>query len=87
MLIGKALVGHADRSTTGGYGDCYPSYVLKEELDKIDFEVPVEHIHYSQYLLLKDRQGSFKVGRPRGKASLKSSSWSEKRHWKSFIQK
>ncbi|MGN5595357.1 site-specific integrase [Stutzerimonas nitrititolerans] len=87
MLIGKALVGHADRSTTGGYGDCYPSYVLKEELDKIDFEVPVEHIHYSRYLLLKDRQGSFKVGRPAGNVSINASNRSAKRHWKSFIQK
>lgn len=87
MLIGKALVGHADRSTTGGYGDCYPSYVLKEELDKIDFEVPVDHIHYSRYQLLKSRQGSFKVGRPAGKTTLNSSSLAAKRHWKSFVQK
>ena len=87
MLIGKALVGHADRSTTGGYGDCYPSNVLKEEIDKINFEVPVDHIHYSRYLALKERQGSFKVGRPAGKTALNSSNRAVKRHWKSFIQK
>ena len=66
LLIGKALVGHADRSTTGGYGDCYPSYVLKAELDKINFEASTAHIHYSHYRALQVEQGVFRIGRPAG---------------------
>lgn len=66
MLIGKALVGHADRSTTGGYGEVYPARVLKEEIDKIDFEISVEHICYSAYQALQTKQGKYKVGRPVG---------------------
>ena len=85
MLIGKALVGHADRSTTGGYGDCYPSYVLKEELDKIDFEASTAHIHYSHYKELQTQQGVFRIGRPAGADKAKTVSWSEKRHWQSRI--
>lgn len=87
MLIGKALVGHADRSTTGGYGDCYPSYVLKEELDKIDFEASTAHIHFSHYRELQTKQGVFRIGRPVGvnKAKAKTTTWTEKRHWQSRI--
>ena len=85
MLIGKALVGHADRSTTGGYGDCYPSYVLKEELDKIDFEASTAHIHYSHSKELQTQQGVFRIGRPAGADKAKTVSWSEKRHWQSRI--
>lgn len=85
MLIGKALVGHADRSTTGGYGDCYPSYVLKEELDKIDFEASTAHIHYSHYRELQAEQGVFRIGRPTGIGKAKTTSWTEKRHWQSRI--
>ncbi len=87
MLIGKALVGHADRSTTGGYGDCYPSYVLKEELDKIDFEAPIKHIHYSHYQQLQAQQGVFRIGRPAGGNTAKPVSWTEKRHWQSRINR
>lgn len=85
MLIGKALVGHADRSTTGGYGDCYPSYVLKEELDKIDFESSTAHIHYRHYRALQAEQGVFRIGRPAGADKAKTVSWTEKRHWQSRI--
>ncbi len=85
MLIGKALVGHADRSTTGGYGDCYPSYVLKEELDKIDFEASTTHIHYSHYKALQAKQGVFRIGRPAGVDKAKATGWAEKRHWQSRI--
>ena len=85
MLIGKALVGHADRSTTGGYGDCYPSYVLKEELDKIDFVTPIKHIHYSHYQQLQAQQGVFRIGRPAGVGTAKTANWTEKRHWQSRI--
>lgn len=83
LLIGKALVGHADRSTTGGYGDCYPSYVLKEELDKINFEASTAHIHYSHYRALQVEQGVFRVGRPAG-CSI-TASRPAKRHWRSRI--
>lgn len=64
MLIVKALVGHADRSTTGGYGDVYPANVLKEELDKLDYGVVLEHINYSHYVALQKKQGNYKIGRP-----------------------
>ena len=85
MLIGKALVGHADRSTTGGYGDCYPSYVLKEELDKIDFETSTTHILYNDYKALQAQQGVFRIGRPVGAGTTKTASRPEKRHWQSRI--
>lgn len=85
MLIGKALVGHVDRSTTGGYGDCYPSYVLKVELDKIDFESSTAHIHYRYYRALQAEQGVFRIGRPAGADKAKTISWTEKRHWQSRI--
>lgn len=70
LLMGKALVGHIDRSTTGGYGDCYPVRVLKEEIDKIDFEVCVEHISYAAYRALQAMQGTFKVGRPINRSAM-----------------
>ena len=85
MLIGKALVGHADRSTTGGYGDCYPSYVLKEELDKIDFETSTTHILYNDYKALQAQQGVFRIGRPVGAGTTKTASSPAKRHWQSRI--
>ena len=85
MLIGKALVGHADRSTTGGYGDCYPSYVLKEELDKIDFETSTTHILYNDYKALQAQQGVFRIGRPVGAGTTKTASRPAKRHWQSRI--
>lgn len=87
MLIGKALVGHADRSTTGGYGDCYPAYVLKAEIDKIDFESLIGHIHYTHYQRLQEQQGVFNVGRPAGRQTATPSKRLEKRHWKSYVQK
>lgn len=87
MLIGKALVGHADRSTTGGYGDCYPAYVLKAEIDKIDFESPIGHIHYTHYQRLQEQQGVFSVGRPAGSQAASTSKSLGKRHWKSYVQK
>ncbi len=87
MLIGKALVGHADRSTTGGYGDCYPAYVLKTEIDKIDFESPTGHIHYTHYRRLQEQQGVFNVGRPLGRQTTETQKRLEKRHWKSYVQK
>lgn len=68
LLIGKALVGHIDRSTTGGYGDCYPVRVLKEEIDKIDFETSTDHISYDAYSELQAKQGTYKVGRPSSNA-------------------
>jgi len=64
MQIAKALVGHLDKSTTGGYGDSYPSGVLKEELDKIDFNVDSAHITYSDYQLYQALQSGKKIGRP-----------------------
>lgn len=85
MLIGKALVGHADRSTTGGYGDCYPSYVLKEELDKIDFETSTTHILYNDYKVLQAQQGVFRIGRPAGGTKATAANRAEKRHWRSRI--
>lgn len=87
MLIGKALVGHADRSTTGGYGECYPADVLKAEIDKIDFGTSIGHIHFSNYLRLQDRQGAFTVGRPVGSPMTKVPKRLEKQHWKSYVQK
>lgn len=84
LLIGKALVGHADKSTTGGYGDCYPAYVLKAELDKIDFETPVSHIRHENYQLLKVRQGAFSIGRPVGSKPIEIPR--DKRYWKSYVQ-
>ncbi|WP_027909342.1 site-specific integrase [Pseudomonas sp. URMO17WK12:I4] len=87
LLIGKALVGHADRSTTGGYGDCYPSYVLKAELDKIDYEASVEHIHYNHYQQLQAQQGVFRIGRPVGGGKIIHSTGIEKRHWRSYVKK
>lgn len=87
MLIGKALVGHADRSTTGGYGDCYPADVLKTEIDKIDFGTSIGHIHYSNYQRLQDRQGAFTVGRPIVSQLANVPKRLEKRHWKSYVQK
>ncbi len=65
MLIVKALVGHADKSTTGGYGDVYPARVLKEEIDKIDYGISLEHIQYRHYVSLQKLQGVFRVGRPK----------------------
>lgn len=78
----KALVGHSDKSTTGGYGDCYPSDVLKDELDKVDFGLGLRHIHYRHYQTLRERQGSFTVGRPVGTPfrSVRIA----KRHWKTY---
>ncbi|WAD26121.1 site-specific integrase [Pseudomonadaceae bacterium T75] len=78
----KALVGHADKSTTGGYGDCYPSDVLKDELDKLDFGLGLGHIHYRHYQELRERQGVFNVGRPVGTPfpSVRVA----KRHWKTY---
>ena len=87
MLIGKALVGHADRSTTGGYGECYPADVLKAEIDKIDFGTSIGHIRYSNYQRLQERQGVFTVGRPVGSPMTKVPKRLEKRHWKSYVQK
>jgi len=78
----KALVGHADKSTTGGYGDCYPSDVLKDEIDKIDFGLGLDHIHYRHYQELKKAQGDFKVGRPVGTPFPNVRA--PKRHWKSY---
>ncbi|WP_022964266.1 site-specific integrase [Halopseudomonas pelagia] len=65
MLIVKTLVGHADKTTTGGYGDVYPAAVLKEEIDKVDYGVSLKHIHYKNYLALQKLQGVFRTGRPR----------------------
>lgn len=65
MLIVKTLVGHADKTTTGGYGDVYPAAVLKEEIDKIDYGVSLKHIHYKNYKALQKLQGAFRTGRPR----------------------
>ncbi len=78
----KALVGHSDKSTTGGYGDCYPSDVLKDELDKLDFGLGLGHIHYRHYQELRERQGVFNVGRPVGTPfpSVRVA----KRHWKTY---
>jgi len=84
MLIGKALVGHVDKTTTGGYGDCYPARVLKTEIDKIDFEVPLAHIHYQNYKRLQDLQGPFKTGRPVGSLPAGGGA-SAKRHWSSYV--
>ena len=78
----KALVGHADKSTTGGYGDCYPAGVLKDELDKIDFGLGLDHIHYRHYQELQQAQGDFKVGRPVGTPFPNVRA--PKRHWKSY---
>jgi len=78
----KALVGHADKSTTGGYGDCYPAGVLKDELDKIDFGLGLDHIHYRHYQGLQKAQGDFKVGRPVGTPFPNVRA--PKRHWKSY---
>jgi integrase len=64
MLIVKTLVGHADKSTTGGYGDVYPATVLKEEIDKIDYGIPICHIHYTNYVALQKQQGVYSTGRP-----------------------
>lgn len=64
LLIAKALVGHVDRSTTGGYGDTYPTTVLKAEIDKVDFGVDISHIHYNRYRKLQEAQGVFRAGRP-----------------------
>lgn len=85
MLIAKALVGHMDKSTTGGYGDCYPAHVLKAEIDKIDFGVVLEHIHYHHFQKLKEMQGIFRVGRPSAGASGGYGDRAVKRHWKSFV--
>ncbi|MCL5042973.1 MAG: site-specific integrase [Gammaproteobacteria bacterium] len=65
MLILKTLVGHADKTTTGGYGDVYPASVLREELDKIDYGVSLGHIHYKHYAALQKLQDVFRTGRPR----------------------
>ncbi len=65
MLIVKTLVGHADKTTTGGYGDVYPASVLKEELDKLDYGMSLKHIHYKHYVALQKLQGVFRTGRPR----------------------
>ncbi|HDY99050.1 MAG TPA: site-specific integrase [Pseudomonas sabulinigri] len=64
ILIAKALVGHVDNSTTGGYGDIYPLSVLKEEIDKLDFELDLTHISYERYQAMQERQGSRQIGRP-----------------------
>jgi integrase len=64
MLILKALVGHADKTTTGGYGDVYPAKVLREELDKIDYGISLSHVSYKNYVSLQELQGVFRIGRP-----------------------
>ena len=64
ILIAKALVGHVDTSTTGGYGDIYPLSVLKEEIDKLDFELDLTHISYERYQAMQEKQGSRQIGRP-----------------------
>lgn len=64
LLIAKALVGHADRTTTGGYGDVYPADVLAAELDQLDYGLDLSHIHYRHFSRLRDLQGPFKAGRP-----------------------
>jgi integrase len=64
LQIAKSLVGHADKSTTGGYGDDYPSTVLKEELDKIDFKLQLNHVDFTHYEYLKKLQGNRQIGRP-----------------------
>lgn len=64
ILIAMALVGHEDKSTTGGYGDVYPAAVLKEEIDKINYGTSLEHIQYENYIALRKRQGMFRTGRP-----------------------
>lgn len=64
LTIAKALVGHADRSTTGGYGDVYPADVLKTELDKLDFAIDTSHIDFKRYQQLQLAQGVYKIGRP-----------------------
>ena len=64
LTIAKALVGHADRSTTGGYGDVYPADVLKTEIDKLDFGIDTTHIDFKRYKQLQATQGVYKIGRP-----------------------
>lgn len=64
ILIAKAVVGHVDTSTTGGYGDIYPLRVLKEEIDKLDFEIDLTHISYDSYRAMQAQQGDKKIGRP-----------------------
>jgi integrase len=64
LTIAKALVGHADRSTTGGYGDAYPADVLKTEIDKLDFSINTAHISYKHYQQIRAVQGIYKIGRP-----------------------
>lgn len=85
MLIGKALVGHVDKSTTGGYGDCYPANVLKAEIDKIDYGISLAHIHYRNFQKLKEMQGVYRVGRPAGEVPSNFAYKGMRRHWKSFL--
>lgn len=85
MLIGKALVGHVDKSTTGGYGDCYPANVLKAEIDRIDYGIPLAHIHYRNFQKLKEAQGVFRVGRPAESVPRNFAYKGMRRHWRSFV--
>ena len=64
ILIAKALVGHVDTSTTGGYGDIYPLRVLKEEIDRLNFELSLDHISYARYRSLRAKQAGRQIGRP-----------------------
>tara|TARA_R100000908_G_scaffold64626_1_gene49206 strand:- start:227 stop:847 length:621 start_codon:yes stop_codon:yes gene_type:complete len=64
MLIAKALVGHVDTSTTGGYGDIYPLHVLKEEIDQLDFSLDLTHVSYARYQSLRAAQAGKQIGRP-----------------------
>lgn len=56
ILVVKALVGHADDSVTGGYGEGYPLPVLYEVLQKINYQIAIDHIHYRRYHTLQLRQ-------------------------------
>lgn len=85
MLIGKALVGHVDKSTTGDYGDCYPADVLKAEIDRINYGIPLAHIHYRHFQKLKEMQGVYRVGRPAGAVPSNFGYKGMRRHWKSFV--
>lgn len=83
MAIAKALVGHTDRSVTGQYGRGYPLEVLKDELDRMDHGLSLEHIHYRNYLKLQEQQepskGHSATMSRRGMTKV------QKRNWRRFI--
>ena len=71
-----------DESEVFVYRPWYGVPEEKDELDKIDFGLGLDHIHYQHYQELKKAQGDFKVGRPVGTPFPNVRA--PKRHWKSY---